>query len=204
VLGNNAYWLTHHDYTGERRTSKRAAGVMVATAMVGELIEAGAVGIDRGHVVALTPAPPLDLLGADVVRQITAEGQRHTTAQWLEYLGPGMCERVGQRMVSAGVARSSRRLGFRRPAVIANEGDHGPAWVHAGLVRAVQDGLVLDERQRFLLRLAQDSDVGQQILSGFDTEHIDVALAQAARVWPPWLNLLDTAVAAIRSAAVTR
>jgi len=203
VLANNAYWLTHHDYTGERRTSKRAAGVMVATAMLGELIEAGAVGIDRGHVVALAPAPPLDLLGVDVVRQITAERQRHPTGKWLEYLGHGMCERVGRRMVAAGVARS-RRVGFRRPAVIANDGDHEPAWVHAGLVRAVQDGRALDERQRFLLRLAQYSSVGHQILSGFDTGQLDVALAQTARVWPPWLDLLDTAVEAIRSAAVTR
>jgi hypothetical protein len=203
MLANDAYWLTHHDFTGERRTSKHAAGVMIATAMLGELIEAGAAGLSHGYVVALTPAPPLDTLGADVIQQITTEGRRHTAAQWLEYLSGGMCERIGRRLIAAEQARS-HRVGLRRPVVIANAGDHGPAWVYAGLVRAVQEGLVMDERQRFLLRLARHSSLGHQLLSGISTEHVDVALAQTARVWPPWLELLDTAVEAIRSAAVTR
>jgi len=203
MLANDAYWLTHHDFTGERRTSKHAAGVMVATAMLGELIEAGAAGISHGQVVALTPAPALDDLGADVVQQITSEGRRHATAQWLEYLSNGVCERIGRRMVAAGAART-HRTGLRRPVVIANEGDHRPAWVYAGLVRAVQEGLLMDERQRFLLRLARHSSVGNQLLAGVSIEHTDVALAQTAQVWPPWLELLDPAVAAIRSAAVTR
>jgi hypothetical protein len=203
MLANDAYWLTHHDFTGERRTSKHAAGVMIATAMLGELIEAGAAGLSHGYVVALTPAPPLDMLGADVIQQITTEGRRHTAAQWLEYLSGGMCERIGRRLVAADLARS-HRVGLRRPVVIANAGDHGPAWVYAGLVRAVQEGLVMDERQRFLLRLAWHSSLGRQLLSGISTEHVDVALGQTARVWPPWLELLDTAVEAIRSAAVTR
>jgi hypothetical protein len=203
MLANDAYWLTHHDFTGERRTSKHAAGVMIATAMLGELIEAGAAGVSHGYVVALTPAPPLDVLGADVIQQITAEGRRHTAAQWLEYLNNGMCERIARRMVAAGAARS-HRVGLRRPVVIANAGDHGPAWVYAGLVRAVQEGLVMDERQRFLLRLARHSSLGHQLLSGCGAEQVGVALAQTARVWPPWLELLDTAVEAIRSAAVTR
>jgi hypothetical protein len=203
LLANDVYWLTHHDYTGERRTSKRAAGVMVATALLGELIQAGAAGLDRGQVVALTPAPQIDPLGADVVRQITDEGRRHTPAQWLEYLGDGMCERVAQRMVAAGQAHP-HRVGLRRPVVVANPGDNGPAWVYASLVRAIQDGLLMDERQRFLLRLAQHSSVGEHMLSGFDADRVDSALAQAARVWPPWLELLDAAAEAIRSAAVAR
>ena len=203
MLANDAYWLTHHDFTGERRTSKHAAGVMIATATLAELIEAGAAGISHGHLVALTPAPPLDDLGADVVQQITIEGRRHTAAQWLEYLSSGMCERIGRRMVEAGVARS-HRIGLRRPVVIANDGDHGPAWVYAGLIRAVQEGLLMDERQCFLLRLARYSSVGHQLLSGFSAEQVDVALAQTTRMRRPWRELLDTAVGAIRSAAVTR
>jgi hypothetical protein len=203
LLANDVYWLTHHDYTGERRTSKRAAGVMVATAMLGELIQAGAAGLDRGQVVALTPMPELDPLGSDVIRQITDEGRRHTSAEWLEYLADGIGERVAQRMVDAGQAHR-RRIGLRRPVVVANPGDNGPAWIYAALVRAVQDGLLMDEGQRFLLRLAQHSSVGEQLLSGFDARRVEAALAQAARVWPPWLELLDTAAEVIRSAALTR
>lgn len=197
------YWLTHHDYTGERRTSRRAAGVMVATAVLGELIQSGAAALDRGEVVALTPAPDLDPLGTEVVQQIVGESRRHTPAQWLEYLAAGSCDRVAQRMVAAGQARS-HRVGLRRPVVVARPGDNGPAWVYASLVRAIQDGLLLDEPQRFMLRLVQHSSVGEQLLSGFDAGRVEAALTQAARVWPPWLALLDTAGESIRSAALTR
>src|SRR4051794_32588993 len=101
LLANHVYWLTHHDYTGERRTSRRAAGVMVATAMLGELVQSGAAALDRGEVVALTPAPALDPLGTEVIRQIIGESRRHAPAQWLEYLADGICDRVAQRMVAA-------------------------------------------------------------------------------------------------------
>jgi hypothetical protein len=203
LLANHVYWLTHHDYTGERRSSRRATGVMVATGVLGELIQSGAAALDRGEVVALTPAPALDPLGTDVVRQITAENRRHPPAQWLEYLAGTMCDRVAHRMVAAGLAQS-RRIGLRRPVVVARPGDNGPAWIYASLVRAIQDGLLLDEPQRFMLRLAQHSSIGEQLLSGFDAGRVDAALTQAARVWPPWLELLDIAGESIRSAALAR
>lgn len=196
------YWLTHHDYTGERRTSRRAAGVMVAAGVLGELIQSGAAALDRGELVALSPAPALDALGTEVVELITRESKRYDSARWLEFLGEGSCDRVAQRMIAAGQAQV-HRVGRRRSVVIARPGDNGPAWIYASLVRAIQDGLLLDEVQRFMLRLVQHSSIGEQLLSGFDAGRVEVALAQAARVWPPWLELLDTAGESIRSAALT-
>jgi hypothetical protein len=203
LLANHVYWLTHHDYTGERRTSRRAAGVMVAAAVLGELIQCGAAALDRGEVVALTPAPTLEPLGAQVVQQIIEESRRHGPAQWMEYLADGICDRVAQRMIAAGVAQS-HRIGLRRPVVVARPGDNGPAWIYASLVRAIQDGLLLDENQRFMLRLAQGSSIGEQLLAGFDAARVKAMLSQAARVWPPWLPLLDAAAESIRSAALVR
>ncbi len=197
------YWLTHHDYTGERRTSRRAAGVMVAAAVLGELIQCGAAALDRGEVVALAPAPTLDPLGTEVVAQIIEENRRHGPAQWTEYLADGICDRVAQRMIAAGLAQT-HRIGLRRPVVVARPGDNGPAWIYASLVRAIQDGLLLDENQRFMLRLAQRSSIGEQLLGGFDAARVEAMLSQAARVWPPWLELLDAAAESIRSAALVR
>ncbi len=197
------YWLTHHDCTGERRTSRRAAGVMVAAAVLGELVQCGAAALDRGEVVALTPAPTLDHLGSEVVRQIIEEHRRHGPAQWIEHLAAGICDRVAQRMITAGLAQS-HRVGLRHPVVVARPGDNGPAWIYASLVRAIQDGLLLDENQRFMLRLAERSSIGEQLLAGFDAARVTAVLSQAARVWPPWVELLDAAADSIRSAALTR
>jgi hypothetical protein len=203
VLANHAYWLIHHDYTGDCRTSRRAAGIMLAAALLGELVEAGAVGLDRGDVVALTPSPLLDPLGMDVVAQITGERRRHSAAAWLECLGGGMADRVGRRMIAAGLARPAR-IGLRRPAVVANTGDHQPAWVCAGLIRAIQERRPLDDRQLLLLRLVRRSSVGDQLFSGIDDERIDLAFAQTTRVREPLLDVLDAAADIVRSAAVTR
>jgi hypothetical protein len=203
LLANHVYWLTHHDYTGERRTSRRAAGVMVAAAVLGELVQCGAAALDRGEVVALTPAPALDPLGNDVVQQIIDENRRHGPAQWMEYLADRICDRVARRMIAAGLAQP-HRVGLRRPVVVARPGDNGPAWIYASLIRAIQDGLLLDENQRFMVRLAERSSIGEQLLAGFDAARVDAVLAQAARVWPPWLGLLDAAAESIRSGALTR
>jgi hypothetical protein len=203
VLANNAYWLIHHDYTGDCRTSRRAAGIMLAAALLGELVEAGAVGLDRGDVVALTPSPLLDPLGMDVVAQITREQRRHSPAAWLDHLGDGMTERVGRRMIAAGLARPAR-IGLRRPAVVANPGDHRPAGICTGLVRAIQERRPLDDRQLLLLRLARRSSVGEQLFARVDDERIDLAFAQTSRLREPLLTVLDAAAQVIRSAAVTR
>ena len=55
-----------------------------------------------------------------------------------------------------------------------------------------------------MLRLAQRSSIGEQLLGGFDAARVEAVLAQAARVWPPWLELLDAAAESIRSAALSR
>src|SRR4051794_16458278 len=107
-------------------------------------------------------------------------------------------------MVVAGVARA-HRVGLRRQqVVIAREGDTGPAWVSAGLINAVRTGRPLDDHRRFLLRLAEQSSIGRQLLDGADVRHVHRAREQAARVWPPWQELLDTAVRSVRDGALAR
>ena len=45
MFANDVYWLIHHDWTGEPFTSERIAGVMLAAAVLADLLKGGAAGI---------------------------------------------------------------------------------------------------------------------------------------------------------------
>lgn len=203
MLANEAYWLTHHDWTGEPFTSERIAGVMVAAAVLADLMEAGAVGITGGEVVATLPAPkPLDSLGAEVVRQVSAEEKRYLVEKWLEFLGLDVCRRVAGRMVAEGRARVEK-VGWRRQsAVVAADRDLGAAWVRAGLAKAVSEHLRLTEEQAFLLRLVQYSSLSQQIFDEVHPKSVEDAYEWAASALPEFEELLGAATRTILSAAL--
>ena len=203
-LADDAYWLTHNDWTGEPYTSERVAGVMVATAVLADLLEAGAVGIIGGEVVATLPPPkPLDPVGGGVVGQVVAEQRRHPVGKWLEFLGLDVCRRVAERMVAEGLARVEK-VGWRRqPACVAAERDLNAAWVRAGLARAVAEHLQLSEEQAFLLRLVQYSSLGQQLFNEVHPESVEDAYARAATALPQLEELLNAAARTILAAALT-
>ncbi|HEX8343837.1 MAG TPA: GPP34 family phosphoprotein [Actinoplanes sp.] len=204
MFANNAYWLTHNDWTGEPFTSERVAGVMVATAVLADLLEAGAVGIIGGEVVATLPPPkPLDPVGGGVVGQVAAEYKRYPVGKWLEFLGLDVCRRVAERMVAEGLARVEK-VGWRRQsAVVAAERDLGAAWVRAGLATAIVEGMRLTDEQYFLLRLAQYSSLSQQVFTEVPPAAVENAYADAAFELPHLKELLDAAVNTILAAALT-
>jgi hypothetical protein len=202
-LANDAYWLTHHDWTGEPFTSEQVAGVMVAAAVLADLMEAGAVGIIGGEVVAVQPSPKqLDSVGRKVVDQIAAEPKRHPVEQWLEFLGLDVCQQVAARMVADGVAKMERSGWRRQPACVAADRDLGAAWVRAGLARAVSEHLQLSEEQAFLLRLVQYSSLNPQIFAEVHPKSVEDAYAWAASALPELDELLNAATQTILAAAL--
>lgn len=204
MLADDAYWFTQHDVTGVLRTSERAASVMVAAAMLGELVAQQAIGLRAGEVVALLPAPELDVLGTEVVRQITSERQRYTAADWIEFLAHDIRDRVARRLISSGEAQQ-RRVGVRRRTIaVAKFGDTRPAWVHAGLVSAAQRGELFAYEQRFLLGLAWHSSMTEHPLAELDEARLDYLRREVERIEQPFGELLTVAVATIRSNAVAR
>ncbi|GGL21133.1 GPP34 family phosphoprotein [Mangrovihabitans endophyticus] len=204
MLADEAFWLTHHDWTGGLRTSARAAGVMVAAALLGELATSEAVGVSGGMVVAWVPAPVLDELGGRVVTQIAGEGQRHPAGTWLEVLSAGCCERVAQRLVASGAAVAHRAGVRRRLVVTARQGDTGPAWVHAGLVHAVREGWTLTDTQRFLLALIWNSSITEHPLQAVGEDLVEHAYGQVQQVVGVWRELIEAATTVIRTGAVAR
>jgi hypothetical protein len=177
---------------------------MVAAAVLADLLEAGAVGIIGGEVVAVLPPPkPLDSLDTKVVGLIAEERQRYPVEKWLEFLGLDVCRQVAERMVAEGRARVEK-VGWRRQsAVVAADRDLGAAWVRAGLARAVSEHLPLSDEQAFLLRLAQYSSLNQQIFNEVHPKSLEDAYAWAANALPELDELLDAAVRTILAAALT-
>ena len=202
-LANDAYWLTHNDWTGEPFTSERVAGVMVAAAVLADLLEAGAVGIIGGEVVAILPPPkPLDSVDTKVVSQVAEEKERYPVEKWLEFLGSDVCRQVAERMVAEGRARVEK-VGWRRQsAFVAAERDLGAAWVRAGLARAVSEHLHFTEEQAFLLRLIQYSSLSQQIFGEVHPKSVEDAYEWAASALPDFDELLDAATRTILAAAL--
>jgi hypothetical protein len=72
-LADRAYWLVHDDWSGDLRTSVRAAEVIVAAALLAELIHGDGIDVRDGAVRVFTPPPRLDELGSEVVAQLAAE-----------------------------------------------------------------------------------------------------------------------------------
>lgn len=203
-FANYAYWLVHDDWTGEPFTSERVAGVMVATAILADLMGVGTVGIVDGHIVVLKPAPePPDSVGKEVVGQIAAEATRYPAEKWLEFLGMEACRRVGERMVADGLARVEKVGWRRRSAFVAAERDLSAAWVRAGLARAVSEHLHLTGEQAFLLRLVQYSSLSQQIFGEVYPKSVEDAYEWAASALPEFDELLDAATCTILAAALT-
>jgi hypothetical protein len=204
VLADDVYWLVHHDATGRPRTAGRPAAVMLAAAVLAELVAAGHACVVDGRVAAHVPVTAGDSLHAGVLAQIIAEDERYTLRQWLQSLAEDMGERVTERMVLAGRAARCRTSMWHRVQVVANPGDHSPAWVHAGLVDAVSRGDVLDQRQLFLLALAQHSSMTEHPLAGVDALHARYALSQLPTMPGSWQQLVAAAADLIRAAAITR
>jgi Golgi phosphoprotein 3 (GPP34) len=100
-LADDLYLIAHHERTGKVLLAPRAAGLGLAGGLLAELTLAGAIGITAG-MVAAGPVPPGDALTAGVVRQVSAEPQRHPVADWLAFLARTAAQQVADRLAQAG------------------------------------------------------------------------------------------------------
>jgi hypothetical protein len=204
-LANRAYWLVHDDWRGDLRTSARAADVIVAAALLAELIGAEAIDVRDGVLRVFTPTPPLDELQSEVLTQLVAE-PGISAAEVIDGLAPTIRDRVAARLIRSGEA-NVRRVGWRRRRrriAVARAGDSGPAWVRAGLATAVERGLPLSEADRVLLQLVRHSSMAGNPLTAAPPDRMAAALRQLDRGTGRYAELVLAATNALRAAAVTR
>ena len=203
-LADQAYWLVQDDWTAELRTSQRAADVIVAAAVLADLVGARAIAVYAEAVRVASTLPALDELGCDVVAQIVAEpGIR--CAEVIDGLAPTIRGRVARRMIRACDA-DARRVGWRRRRwAVARSRDNSPAWVRANLVLKLERGLDLSVPERVLVRLVAHSSMAGNPLSDLPPGRAAAVLSRARDpellVYQP---LLDAATDAIRLAAIAR
>lgn len=209
MLADDAYWLVHDDWTGRPRTSPRTAGLAVASAVLGELIAAGAVVTEHGRIgpARVDPTPPDDPVGREIFTRMVEERVPHPIADWLEFLAPSIAEQVGRRMLCAGTARTQvEGLWGRRAVILPADGGQAAkaAWVFAGLAEAVREGRSVDPWELFLLRLAMAGSLRHRLFADVSPERAQAALERRDDVWPPWAELLTVTERAIAAAALTR
>jgi hypothetical protein len=202
-LADRAYWLVHDDWRGDLRTSPRAADVIVAAALLAELIDAEVIDVRDGVVRVFTSTPPLDDLESEVLAQLAAE-PGITAADAIDGLAAAVRHRVAARLIRFGAA-NVRRVGWRRRRLaVARAGDSGPAWVRAGLATAVERGLPLSEADRVLLQLVRHSSMAGNPLTAAPPECMAAALRQLDRGTGRYAELVRAATDALRAAAVAR
>jgi hypothetical protein len=202
-LADRAYWLVHDDWSGALRTSARAADVIVAAALLAELISADGIDVRNGAVRVFTPIPPLDDLGFEVVTQLAAD-PGITAVEAIDGLAPGVRDRVAVRLIRSGAA-DTRLVGWRRRRLaVARHGDTQPAWVRAGLATAIERDLPLSATDRVLLHLVRYSSVAGNPLTAAPPDRMAAVLHQLDRDTTRYSQLLQAATNALRTAAVAR
>jgi hypothetical protein len=205
LLAGDAYWMVHNDWTGRLRTSARAAGLVVGTAVLGQLIADGVISTYRGDVYLAEGHPvPAEALAREVYAQIVGEPKHYPVGDWLEFLAPEICDRVGWRMVEAGTAWTETIGVVRRRRLFRPTDAQRAAWVYAALVTGIRNGQRFEQSQLFMLRLAVAGSLRHQLLVDAGPDHVDGALQQLGLLWPPWLELLQAADLAIAATALTR
>ena len=114
LLADQVYLTVHDDARGRARVHGRAIGLVLAGALLGELMLFGRITTHGGLVVVVAPAPPADALAHVVLDDVLGERQRLPLRTWIAYLGQTATARVAVRLNRAGhLLRVNERRLFR-------------------------------------------------------------------------------------------
>ncbi len=204
-LADELFLIAHDDYTGKPMVAADMLDTALAGALIGELIFDGRVDISAGKVSAIDHRLRREPLSDMVLNEIIHRGNGHPVRSWLEYLRPQMRERVGARLVSAGLvtreqSRSlSLRVTVRWPGVDPNRAARPRVMLGASLQRSHQR---LDLKTATLAALLSAGGISS-VMSTYDRT-IQERLAASRRQLPPVLAELVAGVdAAVAAAALT-
>jgi Golgi phosphoprotein 3 (GPP34) len=118
LLLADEFFLTAHDAAGGALLSDRVLGLGLASAMLGELVFAGRVTVERGLLGVIDRRPLPEPLGASVLYQLLSEPGRHHVRAWMSYLARTADDSVGRRLAHHGHVRRVQRQRLLRPTVV--------------------------------------------------------------------------------------
>lgn len=166
-LADEFFRLAHNDVTGKPRLNAGAAGLGLAAALLGELMFARRITLQRGMLEVLDPSPPQDAVAHAILDQLIAQPQHLGVRIWLDFLSRGAYEEVAKRLWRAGHVRpeTSRRL-LRQVVTWVPADVNTAAWPWARLSHSLHRQEPLDQPDVFLVGLAAATGLDEDLLKG--------------------------------------
>jgi len=205
LLADQFFLIAHEDRTGRSRLHPRATGLGLAAALIGELVMQGRVRAVEGELHVVSPEPPRDALAHGVLDLLIAQPQHRELRTWLAFLAQDAADRVGERLIRAGVVESvmRRRLLSTQTFYVPMNSDqrNAAAWVQVRLANILVQGRVVDIADQALAGLVVATGLTRHVLWDFAVHRPGIThLQTVVDSLPPDLReLVDHTEAAVGS-----
>lgn len=129
LLADEFYFVAHEDTTGKPRLHPRAAGLGLASGLLGELVLLGRITVRDGMLAILDPRPPEDALAHVTLDELAGDRQQRAVRTWLAFLSETAVDDVANRLLRAGYLKIKvARRGFRSAATYLPVDASTAAW----------------------------------------------------------------------------
>ncbi len=117
-LADELFLVGHDQYSGKAQIDDRALDTGLAGAVLGEMVLAGRLGVDRDTMIAVRDQRPYgDRVTDAALAEVLKQDQPHSARSWVEYLRDHVRTMVASRLVSRGLVRQQLSRQRRFPAV---------------------------------------------------------------------------------------
>lgn len=203
-LADELFLIAHDDYSGKSVTATNLLEAALSAAVIGELILDRRISVVRNEVFVADHRVWQEPVTDRVLGEMVHRGDGHAVRSWITFLQPQILERVGDRLVSAGMVRreTSRGLTLRTtvrwPGIDPNRVARPRIRLTATLERSDQP---LDFRTTTLASLVNSAGM-TRVLNLHDRSVLK-RIAAARRLLPAELgDLLDAVDAAMSAQAL--
>jgi hypothetical protein len=168
LLADQFFLIAHEDRTGRSRLHPRATGLGLAAGLIGELVMLGRVRAVEGELHVVNSEPTRDALSHGILDLLLAQPQHRELRTWLAFLAQDAADRVGERLIRAGVLESVTRrklLGTQTFYLPMNSDQrNAAAWVQVRLANILVQGRVVDIADRALAGLVVATGLTRHVL----------------------------------------
>jgi hypothetical protein len=168
LLADQFYLIAHEDRSGRSRLHPRSTGLGLAGGLIGELILLNRVRVYDGELRVVSPEPPGDALAHNVLDLLMAQPQHRDVRTWLAFLAQDAADRVGERLLRAGVLEpvSRRRLLGTQTLYMPVNSDqrNAAAWETVRLANLLVHGRSMDLADRTLTGLVVATGLTRHVL----------------------------------------
>jgi hypothetical protein len=114
-LADDLFLIAHDDYTGKPHPASNTFSAALAGAVLAELAFDGRIAIDHSQVYVADKRSRQEPLTDRALGEIVHRGDGHPVRTWLDFLSTRVRDRVGERLVNAGLVyrTTSRGLSLR-------------------------------------------------------------------------------------------